>query len=60
MPTIEVANLKIHTEDLDDIHLEKVQKLEFLKHQLRDTKIELSIIKDAQNFYANHLSKMIK
>jgi len=59
MPTITIASLKIHTEDLDAVCLEKVRRLDDLKIKLRDVKIEIGIMKEAQNRYAGSLYNSI-
>ena len=59
MPTIKVASVKIHTEDLDALCLEKVSRLNDLKIKLRDLKIEIAIMKEAQNRYAGSLYNSI-
>lgn len=59
MPTLELGNIKIHTEDLDEFHLEKVRKLGDLKLKLRDIRIEIGIIREAQNRYASKLYNSI-
>lgn len=60
MPNRHVEGVSFNTEDLSDEQSSVLGDIDSLELLIADVKNEISVLKDAQNFYSNRLEKSLK